>query len=194
MTKFFQLYEDYLNEEWQKNINKVINGVYDHEKLQNHAYNMGITADEFVETMKNNRFAAYILAKDPTKQNIQEKFQSEFINKQAKYEAIRLLPKKNPYKWKLNGISTKTTDAIITINGEEFYCTMKLIKNKGGAQDNQRADAQKYLQIASKLADKRIIALIDDDQNTSNEYFLEGVEDRNKALVFNSESLVRYIR
>lgn len=179
---------------WKKNINAVINGEYGIEKLITHATAMGLSENDLEKRITEGDIpTAYILAKDPTKQGIQEPFQMNYINKAVGYDAINLLPTKNRHKFKENGFSTKTTDALITINNEEFYCGMKLIMSKGGAQDNQRNDIQKYLAIGANTADKKVIALIDDTDPKSYEFYMNPVKDRNKAFVFTSDSLIDYI-
>ena len=60
--KYFAYRQDYLD----TNLKSVIQGNYDHEKLITHAGKMGISEQDFINALRNNnRFAAYILAKDP---------------------------------------------------------------------------------------------------------------------------------
>ena len=190
-SQFFDNYRKYVARKWIDNIREVINGEYDEVKLETHANLMGLTYQDLKSRITNGDIpAAYILAKDPTKQNIQEMYQAEYINSAVGYEAVKILPKKNKIKFSENGYKTKTTDAIITINGEEYYCGMKLIMSSGGAQDNQRSDIQKYLAIGANTADKKVIALIDDTDPKPCEYYMNPVKDRNKAFVFTSDSLI----
>ena len=138
--------------------------------------------------------AAYILAKDPNRQNLQEEFQKNYINTKVGFDTLTILPKQNNYRFSNNETQTKSADATVSFGDKEFLATMKLISGSGGAQDNQRADAKLFLTIGSKKADVPVIAIIDDTHPKASEYYLNGVNDRKKAYAFTSDSLIEYIK
>ena len=192
-------------DEWDKevqqkrieNIDNVLYGDFDMEKLLTHANNMGITKSEFLDALaKGNRHAAYILAIDPVRQNLQEGFQAKYINERVGYKAVVILPKKNKNVYEKDGIKTRTTDAVVTSQDKartKYNATFKLISGTGGAQDNQRREVQKWLETASEKSDRPVIALVDDTNPRDNEWYFHGVKDRNRAWVFNSDGLVDFI-
>lgn len=199
---FHEKYEQYKKCRYRDNMLMLLvhhqNGqrTFEEDKLNTLCENMMIEPEEVIEALdEGNMFAAYILAKDPTKQNIQEQFQADWVNGNVGYPAITLLPKKNKKSFTRDNLKTRSVDAEVWMKDETFYATMKLITGDGGAQDSSRQEVQKFLSIASEMSDKRVIAIVDDSINKhDNEWYLQGVKDRNKALVFSSETLVSYIK
>ena len=189
-------WETYKDSIWPTNIQSVLSGNFDHNKMLSRCDEMDIPVETYMEALADgNIFAARLLAKDPTRQNLQETFQAQYVNNLVGYEAIQLLPKKNKFTFKQSGYQTKTTDGLLEMpDGEKFFLGMKLITGSGGAQNSQRKDIQKYLAIGANTAQKRILALIDDTHAESSEFYLNPVKDRNKAFIFNSDSLVQHIK
>ncbi len=193
MRAFFTQYKKFIQTKWKTNIKNVMLGDYDESKINTHAMNMDIDFVEFVNAINNNNiFASYILAKDPSKQNIQEEFQKQYVNKKCGYDAITLLPKRNNHIFYKGKLKTKTADAIINIKGQEYICSMKLIQQSGGAQDNQRKDLQFFLAAASDTV--KVIGLVDDTHDSRSEFYMKGVSNRNNAFLFNSDELAEFIK
>lgn len=179
-------------------INDVLNGNYDDEKLRTHAGKMSIPYEEFEDAIDSgNIFAAYILAKDPTRQNPQEEFQARYVNERVGYDAVRILSKQNKMRFQFNGHSTRSVDAEIRIGNQTYYANMKLLTNSGGHQTQQRKEVKDFLTIASQHTTKHLIGWIDESpgHGESPEYYIKGapIETWDRLHVFNSDTLVAFI-
>jgi len=185
---------------WVSNINDVLSGDYCKKNLKTRAEEMGEDTVYLESRIASGcKVTARLLCKNPTKQNMQEDAQRDYIIGQVDCD-FEILPKKNDMTFSLDGFKTKTLDAIVNDN---MYVAMKLVTcgdhYGGGTQSSQRNEIRDFITIASKVRaeenkDYYIVGLIDDDKPKPRNFYLEGAVNCDKVFVGGSEEFIEYLK
>jgi hypothetical protein len=208
-------FEDYLKnkikEYWKINIDEVIEDSkkekipsYLNKKIINECNKKGFIYKDILLQIQNSKEYASFFAKDPLKQNIAEKTQIEYINKNTNKNIIKL-PSAGPNSvFFKNGEliihkddemnnsfkNTKTFDfKSLTVDNKIEYYYAKYTNEEGGAQDNQYKDAVSFIDQANlyykknKFSDIKFILILDGN------YYIKKMNDI-KKLINHSNILV----
>ena len=184
---------------------KIINRIIKYNLVETTGQTMDEMFDVLVEKIKNDNLYAHEFMKDPTKQNIWENLQLEYINSNRNANVAKLSSLginayylvdgelvSNKGKKPKNG--TKSLD----FRGGDTFIYAKRTAEEGGGQDNQCDDACKFICEANSFcnkypnSDNRFILLIDGIYYTVSRY--ETIENNisnentNKIRVYSSDT------
>ena len=204
MSMVCKKYDEEVKSLITKNIDDVIeNPSHYMEKIQNAARDIGVPVDEYIDKLKEgNRVYAYVVFKNPTKQNIQENFQVEYIKKYLDIPII-IQGKNKGLRFKYKNEETNSIDALIG-SGNDTFVMLKLISKlaSGGSQKEQRENIEKWFRIASrdlveqgKQNTTKLIAIMDDNNPKPIEYYHNVIStDYPKENVFvgNSDEFIKW--
>ena len=214
------LFKQRLHKEWQDNLTQVNlvaqrlkKNIYTKKdlwldkKIKEEVVRTGdiISYDEILQELCDGRYCAMrLFAKDPLKQNFAENLQIEYL-KQTHY--------KNIIKLKSGGLNahylfngeiitnvssapkdtqcTKSLDFLYSETDNQIYFYAKYTNDEGGAQDNQTADAQKFVVQANEYCNKnknnKLFVLLCDGKHYSRDLknnLRKKIDDNNKSRVF----------
>ena len=202
MSMVCKKYDEEVKSLITKNIDDVIeNPSHYMEKIQNAARDIGVPVDEYIDKLKEgNRVYAYVVFKNPTKQNIQENFQVKYIKKYIDIP-ILIQSKTKGLRFQYKNEETNSIDALI---GDNIFVMLKLISKdaNGGSQNEQRDNIEKWIRIASidlveqgKQNTTKLIAIMDDNNPRSRENYYNLISlDYPKENVFvgNSDEFIKW--
>lgn len=149
----------------QKNIKDVRRELKDNSmqlKINNYSKKYQLEPNYVEQLIVDNINLAINFAKDPGRQSIHEKIAAKHLanlNVVKKYGNFKKLPSggRNAKYVTNYGVGSENLDGVksidfeIKVNDNVIYATCKYTKDEGGAQDNQYADVEKYLETALTL-------------------------------------------
>ena len=156
---------------WGMNITEVIEAaqkvpipIWLSMKIENESArsNIGSSDDILKELCNGNKFAARLFCKDPLKQNFAEKFQLEWMKSHGIPDIYTMSSGgKNAYYLVdgeiKSGLTKKPSGSNATksfdfrSHDHDMWCYVKYTNEEGGAQDNQHADGQKFIEQSVKF-------------------------------------------
>jgi hypothetical protein len=149
-----------------------------------------ITKKELKEKIIQDDIVASFFSKDPSKQNISEKYIAKVVSSINGISNFKNLPSSTNlyvYKGELvelkdRPIGVKTVDYIFEYKNETFVCCQKYTKEEGGHQDNQFNDVVAFLENSKELKNYKVICLLDGN------YYNE--ERINKLKIINNNAII----
>lgn len=165
-------------------------------KIKNHLnrnQHLELSVEDIQDQISNNELIASFFAKDPSRQNISEKYFAQVVKNIEGVEHFSNLPSST--RWFLvdgvvaevlsKPVGLKSLDYIFAYKNKRVVATQKYTKADGGAQDNQYNDLVAFLQNSFNMEDDVLAIVLADG-----EYYTKRRLDTLKSINTNDNVIV----